>query len=42
VRLAFRATSDWVDLQIIRENLGAIAWGTVIGWVLAMVIFRQT
>jgi putative ABC transport system permease protein len=25
-------------LQIIRENLGAITWGTAIGWVLALVI----
>jgi ABC-type lipoprotein release transport system permease subunit len=38
VRLAFGATSNRVVLQIIRENLGAITWGTVIGWLLAMVI----
>ena len=38
VRLAFGATSKRVVLQIIRENLGVIAWGTAIGWVLALVI----
>ena len=38
VRLAFGATSGRVALQIIRENLGVIAWGTAIGWVLALVI----
>jgi len=38
VRLAFGATSNRVVLQIIRENLGAIAWGTAIGWLVAMVI----
>jgi predicted permease len=38
VRLAFGATSGRVVLQIIRENLGAITWGTAIGWVLALVI----
>jgi predicted permease len=38
VRLAFGATSGRVVLQIIRENLGVIAWGTAIGWALAFVI----
>jgi hypothetical protein len=38
VRLALGATSGRVVLQIIRENLGAITWGTAIGWVLALVI----
>jgi predicted permease len=38
VRLAFGATSRRVVLQIIHENLGAITWGTAIGWVLALVI----
>jgi len=38
VRLAFGATSGRVVLQIIRENLAAIAWGTAIGWLLALVI----
>jgi ABC-type antimicrobial peptide transport system permease subunit len=38
VRLAFGATSGRVVLQIIRENLGAITWGTAIGWLLALVI----
>ena len=38
VRLAFGATSGRVVLQIIRENLGSIAWGAAIGWVLALVI----
>jgi predicted permease len=38
VRLAFGATSGRVILQILRENLGAITWGTGIGWVLAFVI----
>jgi predicted permease len=38
VRLAFGATSGRVVLQIIRENLGAITWGTAIGWILALVI----
>src|SRR2546422_10540856 len=38
VRLAFGATSGRVVLQIIRENLGAITWGTAIGWVLTLVI----
>jgi predicted permease len=37
VRLAFGATSGRVVLQIIRENLAAITWGTAIGWVLALV-----
>jgi len=38
VRLTFGATSGRVILQIIRENLGVITWGTAIGWVLALVI----
>jgi predicted permease len=38
VRLALGATGGRVVLQIIRENLGVIAWGTAIGWVLALVI----
>ena len=38
VRLAFGATSGRVVLQIIRENLGVITWGTAIGWALALVI----
>ena len=38
VRLAFGATSGCVVLQIIRENLAVITWGTAIGWVLALVI----
>jgi predicted permease len=38
VRLTFGATSGRVVLQIISENLGAITWGTAIGWVLAFVI----
>jgi predicted permease len=38
VRLTFGATSGRVVLQIIRENLSAITWGTAIGWVLALVI----
>ena len=38
MRLAFGATSGRVVLQIIRENLAAITWGTAIGWVLALVI----
>jgi len=38
VRLAFGATGGCVALQIIRENLAAITWGTAIGWVLALVI----
>ena len=38
VRLAFGATSGRVVLQIIRENLGGIAWGAATGWVLALVI----
>ncbi|HZV85949.1 MAG TPA: ABC transporter permease [Candidatus Binatus sp.] len=38
VRLAFGATSGRVVLQIIRENLGAITFGTAIGWVLALAI----
>ncbi len=38
VRLTFGATSGRVVLQIIRENLGAITWGTAIGWVLALLI----
>jgi putative ABC transport system permease protein len=38
VRLAFGATSGRVVLQIVRENLGVITWGTAIGWVLALVI----
>jgi predicted permease len=38
VRLAFGATRGRVVLQIIRENLGVIAWGAAIGWLLALVI----
>ena len=38
VRLAFGATGGRVILQIIRENLRVIAWGTAIGWALALVI----
>jgi predicted permease len=38
VRLALGATSGRVVLQIIRENLGVIAWGAAIGWLLALVI----
>jgi predicted permease len=38
LRLAVGATSGRVVLQIIRENLGVIIWGTAIGWVLALVI----
>jgi predicted permease len=38
LRLAFGATSRRVVLQIIRENLGVIAWGAAIGWILALVI----
>src|SRR6266436_1043689 len=38
VRLAFGATSGRVVLQIIRENLGGIAWGAAMGWILALVI----
>jgi ABC-type antimicrobial peptide transport system permease subunit len=38
VRLAFGATSGRVVLQIIRENMGVILRGTVIGWALALVI----
>ena len=38
VRLAFGATSTRVVLQIIRENLAAITWGTAIGWLLALAI----
>jgi ABC-type antimicrobial peptide transport system permease subunit len=38
VRLALGATTGRVVLQIIRENLAAITWGTAIGWVLALVI----
>ncbi len=38
LRLAFGATSGRVVMQIIRENLGVIIWGTAIGWVLALVI----
>jgi putative ABC transport system permease protein len=38
LRLAFGATSGRVVLQIIRENLGVIIWGTAIGWVLALII----
>jgi len=38
VRLAFGATSKRVVLQIIRENLGAIAQGTAVGWLLALLI----
>ena len=38
LRLAFGATSGRVVLQIIRENLGVIIWGTAIGWILAFVI----
>jgi predicted permease len=38
VRLTFGATSGRVVLQIIRENLGVIAWGAAVGWLLAFVI----
>jgi predicted permease len=38
VRLALGATSGRVVLQIIRENLGVIACGAAIGWLLALVI----
>jgi ABC-type antimicrobial peptide transport system permease subunit len=38
LRLAFGATSGRVVLQIIRENLGVIMWGTAIGWLLAFII----
>jgi len=38
VRLTFGATSGRVVVQIIRENLGVIAWGAAIGWVVAFVI----
>ena len=38
VRLAFGATSGRVVLQIIRENLGAIAQGIAVGWLLALLI----
>jgi predicted permease len=38
VRLTFGATSGRVVLQIIRENLGAIAGGTAMGWLLALAI----
>jgi putative ABC transport system permease protein len=38
LRLAFGATSRRVVLQIIRENLGVIIWGTAVGWVFAFVI----
>ncbi len=38
VRLAFGATSGRVVRQIIRENLGVIARGAAIGWVLAFAI----
>jgi len=38
VRLTFGATSGRVVLQIISENMGAITWGTAIGWMLAFVI----
>jgi len=38
VRLAFGATSSRVVLQIIRENLGAIAQGIAVGWLLALLI----
>jgi len=38
VRLAFGATGRRVVLQIIRENLGVIAGGAAIGWVLALAI----
>jgi predicted permease len=38
VRLAFGATSGRVVRQIIRENLGAITCGAVIGWIFALVI----
>jgi len=38
VRLAFGATCGRVVLQIIRENLGAIACGAAIGWLFALVI----
>jgi predicted permease len=38
LRLAFGATSQRVVLQIIRENMGVIIYGTAIGWVLAFVI----
>jgi predicted permease len=42
LRLAFGATSGRVVLQIIRENLGVIIWGTALGWVLALVISVRT
>jgi predicted permease len=42
LRLAFGATSGRVVLQIIRENLSVIIWGTAIGWVLALVICVRT
>jgi len=38
VRLTFGATSQRVVLQIILENLGAIASGTAVGWLLALLI----
>jgi ABC-type antimicrobial peptide transport system permease subunit len=38
VRLTFGAASGQVVLQIIRENLGVIAWGAGIGWVVAFVL----
>jgi predicted permease len=38
VRLTFGATSGRVVRQIIRENLGVIAWGAAIGWIFAFVI----
>jgi predicted permease len=38
VRLTFGATSGRVVRQIIRENLGAIAQGAAIGWLLALAI----
>jgi predicted permease len=36
VRLALGATSGRVVLQIVRENLGAIAYGTATGWIVAL------
>jgi predicted permease len=38
VRLAFGATGGRVVLQIILENLGAIAQGAAVGWLLALAI----
>jgi putative ABC transport system permease protein len=38
VRLTFGATSERIVWQIIRENLGAIAQGAAVGWLLALAI----